>query len=91
MDVPITDAVYSRWRRRRRILGTATKKCKVARGAVCSSHHPRAGINRQILGRMCEYHFLGYGMTKLERTRIMNVSLSGIPLGEWRDLTLTMS
>jgi 23S rRNA pseudouridine2604 synthase len=28
---------------------------------------------------MCE-HF-GYEVTKLERTRIMNVSLSGIPLG----------
>ncbi len=34
---------------------------------------------------MCE-HF-GYEVTKLERTRIMNVSLTGIPLGEWRDLT----
>lgn len=34
---------------------------------------------------MCE-HF-GYEVKKLERTRIMNVSLSGIPLGEWRDLT----
>ena len=42
------------------------------------------GLNRQIR-RMCE-HF-GYEVTKLERTRIMNVSLSGIPLGEWRDLT----
>ena len=34
---------------------------------------------------MCE-HF-GYEVTKLERTRIMNVSLKGLPLGEWRDLT----
>lgn len=42
------------------------------------------GLNRQIR-RMCE-HF-GYEVTKLERTRIMNVSLTGIPLGEWRDLT----
>lgn len=42
------------------------------------------GLNRQIR-RMCE-HF-GYEVKKLERTRIMNVSLSGIPLGEWRDLT----
>ncbi|MNT52380.1 Ribosomal large subunit pseudouridine synthase F [compost metagenome] len=33
---------------------------------------------------MCE-HF-GFEVTKLERTRIMNVSLAGIPLGEWRDL-----
>ena len=35
--------------------------------------------------KKCE-HF-GYEVKKLERTRIMNVSLSGIPLGEWRDLT----
>ena len=34
---------------------------------------------------MCE-HF-GYEVTKLERTRIMNVSLTGLPPGEWRDLT----
>lgn len=49
-----------------------------------SSALPGAGLNRQIR-RMCE-HF-GYEVKKLERTRIMNVSLSGIPLGEWRDLT----
>lgn len=42
------------------------------------------GLNRQIR-RMCE-HF-GFEVTKLERTRIMNVSLAGLPLGEWRDLT----
>lgn len=36
------------------------------------------GLNRQIR-RMCEY--FGYEVKKLERTRIMNVSLSGIPLG----------
>lgn len=42
------------------------------------------GLNRQIR-RMCE-HF-GYEVVKLERTRIMNIGLSGLPLGEWRDLT----
>ena len=36
---------------------------------------------------MCEY--FGYEVRKLERTRIMNVSITGIPLGEWRDLTET--
>jgi 23S rRNA pseudouridine2604 synthase len=34
---------------------------------------------------MCEY--FGYEVTKLERVRIMNVSLKGLPLGDWRDLT----
>ena len=34
---------------------------------------------------MCE-HF-GYEVVKLERIRIMNLKLKGLPLGEWRDLT----
>ena len=42
------------------------------------------GLNRQIR-RMCEY--FDYDVTKLERTRIMNISLKGLPLGEWRELT----
>jgi 23S rRNA pseudouridine2604 synthase len=42
------------------------------------------GLNRQIR-RMCE-HF-GYDVTKLERVRIMNISLKGLPVGDWRDLT----
>ena len=67
------------------ILGTVTKKCKVKKEAPFAfSITLVQGLNRQIR-RMCE-HF-GYDVVKLERTRIMNVSLSGIPLGEWRDLT----
>ena len=31
-------------------------------------------------------HF-GYEVTKLERVRIMNIGLKGLPLGDWRDLT----
>jgi 23S rRNA pseudouridine2604 synthase len=42
------------------------------------------GLNRQIR-RMCE-HF-GYEVVKLERTRIMNVNLKGLAIGDWRDLT----
>ena len=34
---------------------------------------------------MCE-HF-GYEVTKLERVRIMNIDLKGLPLGDWRELT----
>jgi 23S rRNA pseudouridine2604 synthase len=36
---------------------------------------------------MCE-HF-GYEVIKLERVRIMNISLKGLPVGDWRDLTET--
>jgi 23S rRNA pseudouridine2604 synthase len=67
------------------ILGVHTKKCKVLQE---SSHVFRItliqGLNRQIR-RMCE-HF-GYEVTKLERVRIMNIGLKGLPLGEWRDLS----
>lgn len=67
------------------ILGTVTKKCKVKKEAPFAFRITLVqGLNRQIR-RMCE-HF-GYDVVKLERTRIMNVSLTGIPLGEWRDLT----
>jgi 23S rRNA pseudouridine2604 synthase len=30
---------------------------------------------------------LGYEVTKLRRTRIMNITLDGIKLGEWRYFT----
>lgn len=67
------------------MLGTVTKKCKVKKEAPFVFRITLVqGLNRQIR-RMCE-HF-GYEVTKLERTRIMNVSLKGLPLGEWRDLT----
>ena len=67
------------------ILGAMTKKCKVKKEAPFVFRITLVqGLNRQIR-RMCE-HF-GYEVTKLERVRIMNVSLSGLPLGEWRDLT----
>jgi len=67
------------------ILGTVTKKCKVKKEAPFAFRITLVqGLNRQIR-RMCE-HF-GFEVTKLERTRIMNVSLTGLPPGEWRDLT----
>ena len=34
---------------------------------------------------MCE--FLGYEVTKLKRVRIMNVDLTGLKPGQWRNLT----
>nr|WP_318384263.1 23S rRNA pseudouridine(2604) synthase RluF [uncultured Enterobacter sp.] len=67
------------------ILGTVTKKCKVKKEAPFTFRITLVqGLNRQIR-RMCE-HF-GFEVTKLERTRIMNIGLTGLPLGEWRDLT----
>ena len=42
------------------------------------------GLNRQIR-RMCEY--FGYEVTKLERTRIMDIQLGTLQQGDWRDMT----
>ena len=67
------------------ILGTMTKKCPVTKVTANVFNITLVqGLNRQIR-RMCE-HF-GYEVMKLERTRIMNVNLKGVPVGEWRDLT----
>ncbi len=67
------------------ILGTVTKKCKVSRESRFVFRITLVqGLNRQIR-RMCE-HF-GYQVTRLERIRIMNVSLKGLAPGQWRDLT----
>ena len=67
------------------ILGVMTKKCVITKEAPFVFRIILIqGMNRQIR-RMCE-HF-DYGVTKLERVRIMNVSLKGLPIGDWRDLT----
>ena len=67
------------------ILGVNTKRCKVEQVSQNDFKITLIqGLNRQIR-RMCE-HF-GYEVKKLERTRIMNVSLKGISTGDWRDLS----
>ena len=67
------------------MLGKMTKKCPVTKVSPNVFNITLVqGLNRQIR-RMCE-HF-GYEVMKLERTRIMNVNLKGIPVGDWRDLT----
>jgi 23S rRNA pseudouridine2604 synthase len=42
------------------------------------------GRNRQIR-RMCQA--LGYRVIKLHRTRIMHLSVEGLHVGEWKELT----
>ena len=79
VDKPITEEFIRGMSAGVPILGTVTKKCKVKKEAPFVFRITLVqGLNRQIR-RMCEA--LGY------KVRIMNVSLSGIPLGEWRDLT----
>ena len=67
------------------ILGTVTKRCKVEKVSRFVFRITLVqGLNRQIR-RMAEY--FGYEVARLERVRIMNVSLQGLPVGAWRDLT----
>lgn len=85
VDKPVTDEFVRGMAAGVPILGTVTKKCKVKKEAPFVFRITLVqGLNRQIR-RMCEY--FGFEVTKLERIRIMNVSLKGLPVGEWRDLT----
>ena len=85
VDKPLTEEMIRGMGKGVPILGTVTKKCKVVQeGAFTFRIILTQGLNRQIR-RMCE-HF-GYEVTKLERVRIMNINLKGLPTGDWRDLT----
>lgn len=85
VDKPITDDFINSMSKGVKILGTITKKC-----FVCKENKYvfriilTQGMNRQIR-RMCEA--LGYNVKKLNRVRIMNIQLSGLKIGEWRDLS----
>jgi len=66
------------------ILGVVTKPCKVARvSPYVFSITLVQGLNRQIR-RMCRHYH--YQVEKLERVRIMNIHLNGLPVGQWREL-----
>lgn len=85
VDKPVSDEFIAKMAAGVPVLGVMTKKCKVSRESKFVFRITLVqGLNRQIR-RMCE-HF-DYEVTKLERIRIMNVSLKGLPVGEWRDLT----
>lgn len=84
VNKPITDAFIEGMAKGVPMLGVVTKKCKIVKESTFVFRITLIqGLNRQIR-RMCE-HFK-YEVTKLERVRIMNVSLKGLPVGEWRDL-----
>jgi len=85
VDQPLNSRFKSRMEKGIPILGTVTKPCKVKiLGPKKFSIILTQGLNRQIR-RMCE--FMGYEVTKLKRTRIMNVDLKGLKVGQWRELT----
>ena len=85
VDKPITVDFINKMRSGVRRLGPITQKCFVKQeGPNRFKIILVQGLNRQIR-RMCEA--LGYNVESLKRTRIMNMTLSGLPPGKWRYFT----
>ena len=85
VNKPITDQFIEGMGKGVPVLGIMTKKCKVIKESPFIFKITLIqGLNRQIR-RMCEY--FDYEVTKLERVRIMNISVKGLPVGDWRELT----
>ncbi len=85
VDRPFDQSFLDRMSRGVVILGSATKPCRTMRVARDQFRIVLTeGRNRQIR-RMCQA--LGYRVSKLHRTRIMHISVKGLGVGEWRELT----
>ncbi len=84
VNKPINDAFIEGMSKGVPVLGVMTKKCKVVHeGNNVFRITLVQGLNRQIR-RMCEY--FGFEVIKLERVRIMNITLKGLAIGDWREL-----
>lgn len=82
VDKPLNQDDIQKMRNGIKILGTQTNKCYVKQeGEKRFRIILTQGLNRQIR-RMCEA--LDYKVLTLTRTRIMNITLSGIAPGKWR-------
>jgi 23S rRNA pseudouridine2604 synthase len=85
VDKPITPEFLKRMASGVEILNTKTLPCEVTQlSKYVFQIILTQGLNRQIR-RMCEA--LGYDVLRLQRTRIMNIHLGNLPLGQWRDLS----
>lgn len=81
----ITDTFLEKMASGVNILGTKTLPCKVKKvGPRTFNITLTQGLNRQIR-RMCSA--LGFTVKRLQRIRIMNITIEGLPIGEWRELT----
>jgi 23S rRNA pseudouridine2604 synthase len=86
VDRPVTEIFLNGMASGVRILGTVTKPCKISRvGPATFRIILTQGLNRQIR-RMCS--FFGYKVVRLQRVRIINLTLEGLGLktGKWREL-----
>ena len=85
VDKPVTDDFLAEMSAGVDILETRTKPCLTRR--ISEKEFMiilTQGLNLQIR-RMCKE--LGYRVLRLERIRIMHITLSGLPQGQWRRLT----
>jgi 23S rRNA pseudouridine2604 synthase len=81
----ITDLALSMMAGGVKIMGQVTKPCKVSRVDTKTFRIILTqGLNRQIR-RMCSA--LGYRAQRLQRVRIINISLGALPVGQWRELS----
>lgn len=84
VDRPVTDIFLNGMASGVRILGTVTKPCRIVRvGPSTFRIILTQGLNRQIR-RMCS--FFGYKVVRLQRVRIMNITLGKLKTGQWREL-----
>ncbi len=84
VDRPVTEIFLNGMASGVRILGTVTKPCKVKRVAAATFRIVLTqGLNRQIR-RMCS--FFGYKVVRLQRVRIINLTLGDLKAGQWRQL-----
>ncbi|HEY0939293.1 MAG TPA: 23S rRNA pseudouridine(2604) synthase RluF [Steroidobacter sp.] len=85
VDRPVTEIFLNGMASGVRILGTVTRPCRVKRvGPATFRIILTQGLNRQIR-RMCS--FFGYKVLRLQRVRIINLTLDGLKTGQWRTLS----
>lgn len=85
VDKPITPEFLEKMGAGVPILDTVTRPCKIRQiGKYKFDIILTQGLNRQIR-RMCEY--FGYKVTRLERIRVMNITLGDLKPGEYRKVT----
>ncbi len=86
VNKPITPDFLTRMAHGVPILDRVTRKCELEKISPCVFKISLTqGLNRQIR-RMCEY--FEYEVIKLERIRVMNITLGKLGQGNWRPLTL---
>ena len=85
VDHPFDRAFLDQMARGVMILGSRTRPCRMVRvGRDQFRIILTEGRNRQIR-RMCQT--LGYRVVTLHRTRIMHITIEGLQVGQWRELS----